>query len=261
MHLEAPLLLCSERQNYILGKVNERHSSHIHCSAWIYKQVTKSKTSITWHCPGEIVPIEGLTVKCANLEKRKLMGSWGQRFFRTHSLSTRPPIAQVGKSNVSEGLGTRDTGSPEPVTASSTLLLPMTQRENSFNQIPKNNLLIEVYKLNCGLVPLSACIVLYNRTRECVIFVSTIMMCEAVSASHRFKQQEKAVVLPGGWDTMFLSFSCTERQTHHSVLVRLKLYHTPLCLDQLLVSIVVSIPACHAGDRGSIPRRGEWFFS
>ena len=25
----------------------------------------------------------------------------------------------------------------------------------------------------------------------------------------------------------------------------------------LLVSIVVSIPACHAGDRGSIPRRGE----
>ena len=32
---------------------------------------------------------------------------------------------------------------------------------------------------------------------------------------------------------------------------------------QLLVSIVVSIPACHAGDRGSIPRRGgikEFFF-
>ena len=25
----------------------------------------------------------------------------------------------------------------------------------------------------------------------------------------------------------------------------------------ILVSIVVSIPACHAGDRGSIPRRGE----
>ena len=24
----------------------------------------------------------------------------------------------------------------------------------------------------------------------------------------------------------------------------------------ILVSIVVSIPACHAGDRGSIPRRG-----
>ena len=28
----------------------------------------------------------------------------------------------------------------------------------------------------------------------------------------------------------------------------------------LLDSIVVSIPACHAGDRGSIPRRGEVFF-
>ena len=33
---------------------------------------------------------------------------------------------------------------------------------------------------------------------------------------------------------------------------------------QFLVSIVVSIPACHAGDRGSIPRRGgteEVFFN
>ena len=27
----------------------------------------------------------------------------------------------------------------------------------------------------------------------------------------------------------------------------------------ILDSIVVSIPACHAGDRGSIPRRGEFF--
>ncbi len=27
----------------------------------------------------------------------------------------------------------------------------------------------------------------------------------------------------------------------------------------ILDSIVVSIPACHAGDRGSIPRRGEYF--
>ena len=27
----------------------------------------------------------------------------------------------------------------------------------------------------------------------------------------------------------------------------------------ILVSIVVSIPACHAGDRGSIPRRGGFF--
>ena len=25
-------------------------------------------------------------------------------------------------------------------------------------------------------------------------------------------------------------------------------------------SIVVSIPACHAGDRGSIPRRGAFFY-
>ena len=29
---------------------------------------------------------------------------------------------------------------------------------------------------------------------------------------------------------------------------------------QILVSIVVSIPACHAGDPGSIPGRGVHFF-
>ena len=33
-------------------------------------------------------------------------------------------------------------------------------------------------------------------------------------------------------------------------------------MSRVLGSIVVSIPACHAGDRGSIPRRGgaEFFF-
>ena len=30
---------------------------------------------------------------------------------------------------------------------------------------------------------------------------------------------------------------------------------------RVLGSIVVSIPACHAGDRGSIPRRGDIFLS
>ena len=30
-------------------------------------------------------------------------------------------------------------------------------------------------------------------------------------------------------------------------------------IASVLGSIVVSIPACHAGDRGSIPRRGEFF--
>ena len=30
-------------------------------------------------------------------------------------------------------------------------------------------------------------------------------------------------------------------------------------LTSILDSIVVSIPACHAGDRGSIPRRGGLF--
>ena len=35
---------------------------------------------------------------------------------------------------------------------------------------------------------------------------------------------------------------------------------TPLSCHLVLGSIVVSIPACHAGDRGSIPRRGGIFF-
>ena len=30
--------------------------------------------------------------------------------------------------------------------------------------------------------------------------------------------------------------------------------------SSILDSIVVSIPACHAGDRGSIPRQGELFY-
>ena len=34
----------------------------------------------------------------------------------------------------------------------------------------------------------------------------------------------------------------------------------PSSFMQFLDSIVVSIPACHAGDRGSIPRRGGEFF-
>ena len=33
---------------------------------------------------------------------------------------------------------------------------------------------------------------------------------------------------------------------------------TNMNYHQILDSIVVSIPACHAGDRGSIPRRGDF---
>lgn len=103
--------------------------SHIHCFAWIYKHITKSITSFTWHCPGGIVPVEGSVLKCAKLRKRKLTGSLGQRFCRTHSKSIRWPVTHVRKSNCGEGLGTRATGSPEPVTASSTLLLPKETRK------------------------------------------------------------------------------------------------------------------------------------
>ena len=37
--------------------------------------------------------------------------------------------------------------------------------------------------------------------------------------------------------------------------------HITCIVEHLILdSIVVSIPACHAGDRGSIPRRGELFY-
>ena len=42
------------------------------------------------------------------------------------------------------------------------------------------------------------------------------------------------------------------------ILVYIAHAYTVKCLHD---SIVVSIPACHAGDRGSIPRRGAFFLS
>ena len=42
---------------------------------------------------------------------------------------------------------------------------------------------------------------------------------------------------------------------------RAPIIHRYLIATELLGSIVVSIPACHAGDRGSIPRRGDITFS
>ena len=38
-------------------------------------------------------------------------------------------------------------------------------------------------------------------------------------------------------------------------------YNKTLSILPILDSIVVSIPACHAGGRGSIPRRGDIFFT
>ena len=45
----------------------------------------------------------------------------------------------------------------------------------------------------------------------------------------------------GAWNVCITYIECQCRHTNH----------------QILDSIVVSIPACHAGDRGSIPRRGD----
>ena len=54
------------------------------------------------------------------------------------------------------------------------------------------------------------------------------------------------------------AFSCLQ---HGVFLYEEKMYLPPATLYQILDSIVVSIPACHAGDRGSIPRRGDFFVS
>lgn len=82
---------------------------------------------VTWHCPGLIVPMEGFVLKCGNLRNLKFTGSWVQRFCRAHNKSTRWPVTQVRKLKFWEGLWIRDTGSPEPVTANSTPVLPERQ--------------------------------------------------------------------------------------------------------------------------------------
>lgn len=102
------------------------HKKYPIVTIWLgfLKQTSKSILSFTLHCPGEIVPSEGSAQKCANLRKQNLTGRWGQRFCRTHSMSLRLPATHVRKLNRSEGWGTRSTGNPAPVTASSTLLSP-----------------------------------------------------------------------------------------------------------------------------------------
>lgn len=102
--------------------------SNINGFVWINENITNSISIITWHCPGGIMPDEGSVLKCGNLRKRKLTGSFGQIFCRMHDRDERWLIKQGGNSNWSDGLGTRDTGRPEPVTASSTLLLPTKKK-------------------------------------------------------------------------------------------------------------------------------------
>ena len=63
----------------------------------------------------------------------------------------------------------------------------------------------------------------------------------------------KFVSINGFAILMTITFLSFLQQFFLSTLVEIK-----ACCD--LDSIVVSIPACHAGDRGSIPRRGGIFF-
>ena len=94
--------------------------------------------------------------------------------------------------------------------------------------------------------------------------VSTIMVNEAISASQWLKQQEETVVLSAGPVIKLLLFPSAKKWLWNSVQCavcssKYKTGHAPFCCV-LLVSIVVSIPACHAGDRGSSPRRGGTIF-
>lgn len=77
---------------------NKTKTRILHCL--LSQHTPKSGAGRTWHCPGGIVPLDGSVLKCANLRKQKLTGSWGQRFCRTQSRSRRWPVTQVGKLNL-----------------------------------------------------------------------------------------------------------------------------------------------------------------
>ena len=61
---------------------------------------------------------------------------------------------------------------------------------------------------------------------------------------------------------VFLIWSCFYTQLGSTSGSGLKHKRIELHIQHVILgSIVVSIPACHAGDRGSIPRRGGFLFS
>ena len=70
------------------------------------------------------------------------------------------------------------------------------------------------------------------------------------SLSHSFSFSKQDYNKQGGYKQrkQLLSF------VHSSL--KLSINYELLQSEDILGSIVVSIPACHAGDRGSIPRRG-----
>ena len=58
-------------------------------------------------------------------------------------------------------------------------------------------------------------------------------------------------------DTLYTTLSRSIMS--YATIVDLKTYEKFATNSSVLVSIVVSIPACHAGDQGSIPCRGDCF--
>lgn len=80
-----------------------------------------------------------------------------------------------------------------------------------------------------------------------------------------FKFLEMASDPSNNFTNTFLFLACVERYTPNCTRSALPEEHEQVCIKlalkhEILGSIVVSIPACHAGDRGSIPRRGGFFF-
>ena len=99
-------------------------------------------------------------------------------------------------------------------------------------------------------------------------FVSTMILSPLCFRSRGFSSNGRALALQvrgTGIDTRNLHYM--NRRTLHFVTLTLTLTLAnniinlhPSPQSYILGSIVVSIPACHAGDRGSIPRRGGYLF-
>ena len=67
------------------------------------------------------------------------------------------------------------------------------------------------------------------------------------------KKSENKMTIKSKYETTNLIF-------HFNFTNRFKLKFAPKTYKQIRLSIVVSIPACHAGDPGSIPGVGAYFF-
>ena len=75
--------------------------------------------------------------------------------------------------------------------------------------------------------------------------------------THRYKQLTPGMLILRP-NYIFIPNIVIERM-RCSCTLGLKSFILASIFSRIFVSIVVSIPACHAGDRGSIPRQNELF--